>query len=947
MPIGLLTNRRELRLVYAPHGESSGHISFRVDDMATVGGRPILDAFLMLLSATRFFGVAEAYALPALLAESRKRQANVTTELAEQVFEALAILLRGFESAAERDGDRLLDDALKRDGDHLYKGLLTVLLRLVFILFAEDRGLLPTENRFYAENLSLLALYDRLREDAGAYPDSMSRRFGAWGQLLSLFRAIYLGAKHGELSLPARQGTLFDPHAYAFLEGWGPAGGAPISLAEHRAAVKVPTVDDETVFRVLDKLIVFEGQRLSYRALDVEQIGSVYEALMGYHVIRVPSPAVCMRPEGIWLTVEEVLGVAPAQRAKWLKETIGLTAAQAERLASALRSAKGPDAALEELGELAKGGTRSDRALARARAGQLVLQPGAERRRTSSHYTPRSLSAPIVEKTLAPLLACMGTEPASDRILDLKICDPAMGSGAFLVEACRYLADQVVAAWTREKEADGGITRLAAIAAKHGDPLRYARRLVAQRCLYGVDKNDAAVELAKLSLWLVTLARDLPFTFLDHALRHGDSLVGLDFEQIRHFHWKPQQQLTLASKVLDEALGEAIAIREKILDLADDGSEAGHREKKGLLDDARDACDRARLLGDLVVGAFFAGETDRERERERLRRLDMAERWIAGDGSVEAELRQLQAEVRERVPVFHWMLEYPEIFHAEREDPLDDGRANRVAMMDAFMGNPPFLSGKRISTVTSPAYANWLSAEHDTGRNVDLSGHFFRKTFRLLGASGTLGLIATKTISEGENRRGSLQSLIADGARIYAAETSFPWPGEAAVFVSVIHVAAGKPKQLAGSTLNGEPATSINSALESRTERPDPRPLPSNAELCFTGCFIRGEGFYLEPSEADRLLRIEQAVTRRIIGGDELNNSHRPMGRSIVDFGERSLEDASRYSEAMKLVRSRVKEERLSLPDNPSNLSHKRKWWLFANARGGTRSPGSRPRGHT
>ena len=119
---------------------------------------PILDAFVMLLSANRFFGVADdeniKRTLPGILAESRKRQANVTNELADQVFEALQILLRGFEAAAERDGRDLLDDALAREGDHLYKGLLTVLLRLVFVLYAEDRGLLPVEHPFYAEHLS-------------------------------------------------------------------------------------------------------------------------------------------------------------------------------------------------------------------------------------------------------------------------------------------------------------------------------------------------------------------------------------------------------------------------------------------------------------------------------------------------------------------------------------------------------------------------------------------------------------------------------------------------------------------------------------------------------------------------------------------------------------------------------------------------------------------------
>ncbi len=263
VPIGLLTNREVVRLVYAPHGESSGAITFRLDDMASVGGRPILDAFVMLLSANRFFGVSEDRALPALLAESRKRQANVTNELADQVFEALQWLLRGFASAAERDGRDLLNDALAREGNHLYQGLLTVLLRLVFVLYSEDRSLLPVEHPLYAAHFSLLGLFDQLQSDQGAYPDSMSRRFGAWGRIVALFRAVFLGLSHGDLKMPPRRGSLFDPHVYPFLEGWGPAGSAPIVQAEDRANAKVPTLDDETVFRVLEKLILLDGQRLS------------------------------------------------------------------------------------------------------------------------------------------------------------------------------------------------------------------------------------------------------------------------------------------------------------------------------------------------------------------------------------------------------------------------------------------------------------------------------------------------------------------------------------------------------------------------------------------------------------------------------------------------------------------------------------------------------------
>jgi len=230
VPIGLLTNREVMRLVYAPHGESSGAITFRFDDMVSVGGRPILDAFVMLLSANRFFGIADdeniKRTLPGILAESRKRQANVTNDLADQVFEALQILLRGFEAAAERDGRDLLDEALARGGDHLYKGLLTVLLRLVFLLYAEDRSLLPVEHPLYAEHLSVLSLFGQLQADHGAYPDSMSRRFGAWGRLVTLFRAVFLGVSQGDLTMPPRHGTLFNPHEYPFLEGGRKPSGA-------------------------------------------------------------------------------------------------------------------------------------------------------------------------------------------------------------------------------------------------------------------------------------------------------------------------------------------------------------------------------------------------------------------------------------------------------------------------------------------------------------------------------------------------------------------------------------------------------------------------------------------------------------------------------------------------------------------------------------------------
>jgi len=913
VPIGLLTNRRELRLLYAPHGESSGSLTFRLDDMASVGGRPLLDAFVMLLSAQRFFAVARERQLPALLADSRRRQANVTNELAEQVFQAVEILLHGFAAAAERDGSTLLDEAARREDDHLYGGLLTVLLRLVVLLYAEDKGMLPVEHPFFQEHLSLFGLFEQLQRDEGLHPDSMDRRFGAWDRLLALFRAVYSGVRHGELHLPPRRGELFDPEVYPFLEGWGPAGGAPFD-PEGRAAVRVPSIDDGTVCAVLRQLVFLGGQRLSYSALDVEQIGSVYERLMGYHVQRTFHAAVCLRPERVWVTAEDVQAQAPARRAKWLQEETGLAKAQAEKLAAAVQAAASPEEVLAALE------TMRVKHAQRARPGQLVIQPGEERRRTSSHYTPKSLTGPIVRRTLEPLLAAMGPEPPSELILSLRVCDPAMGSGAFLVEACRFLADQLVAAWTREGRAE-------LVASPHEDVNLHARRLVAQTCLYGVDKNRLAAGLAKISLWLETMARDLPFTFLDHALRWGDSLVGLTFEQIRGFHWQPEAQLDFAAKELDSALDEAIVERRKIQELAEDPSPEAQKQKEWLLRDAEDALARVRLIADLIVGAFFSAEKDKERKKELGRRLQLVTEWLQGGArDIPEELLEMQVAIRARIPVFHWMIEFPEVFYAERPDPLDGGRMNGAAWMDAFVGNPPFLGQDLINKSLGGSYSNWLHCTHaGTQGKTDLSAHFFRRAGHLLGRCGSIGLIATNTIAQGDTRVSGLKWLVDEGFVIFDAIPTLLWPGEAAVAVSVIHLAKELPRL----------ESMFDSRLQPGPERADPVKLKSNSSLSYMGSMILGMGFVVTPEERSELLAREPRNAERIfpfLGGEEVNSSPtQAASRYIIDFGDLSLEVAETWPDLLRIVQERVRPYR----EGVNRPAHRKYWWHFGDKRPG------------
>jgi hypothetical protein len=238
-----------------------------------------------------------------------------------------------------------------------------------------------------------------------------------------------------------------------------------------------------------------------------------------------------------------------------------------------------------------------------ASPGTPLLQPTDERRRTGSHYTPRSLTNPIVQHALAPAFARLGDDAGPEAVLDLKVCDPAMGSGAFLVEACRALGERLVQAWARWPE-----TR-STIPADEDEHL-HARRLVAQRCLYGVDKNPRAVDLARLSLWLATLARDHEFTFLDHALKCGDSLVGLTTAQIAATHWDTSKPPTFVGKLVGDHLKAAEEGRAQIRDHADGATEA---ELRPLLKAADAKLEVARLIGDGVVSAFFHADKPKER----------------------------------------------------------------------------------------------------------------------------------------------------------------------------------------------------------------------------------------------------------------------------------------------------------------------------------------------
>ena len=395
----------------------------------------------LLLGQTRLLSVPRPKRLTALLEDSRKYQNEVSERLAEQVLHSLYELLRGFQAAHDTSKGELLREPLAENPDEVYRGLLTVVLRLVFLLYAEERDMLPQDETFLGA-YSLAGLYERLREDAALHPDTMDQRFGGYAQLLALFRMVHDGARAGAMRLPPRHGALFDPDRYRFLEGRGAGGARQID-----ERIDPPLVPDGTIYRVLEKLIVLDGERISYRALDVEHVGSVYETMMGFRLetaegLTVAIKAAKKQGAPAAVNLNRLLDQPPATRAKWLQDRTD------RKLTDRLRRAAGDAGTMEALHAALDPVIDRNATPDLVPGGAMVLQPSEERRRSGSHYTPRELTEPIVRTALAPIFDRLRAEGGGplrpEQILDLKVCDPAMGSGAFLVEACRQLGDALV-----------------------------------------------------------------------------------------------------------------------------------------------------------------------------------------------------------------------------------------------------------------------------------------------------------------------------------------------------------------------------------------------------------------------------------------------------------------------------------------------------------------------
>ncbi len=965
--LGIVTDGQRIVLVWVPSAGAGGHATWDTSLFLESRERGLLQSFTSLLRASRFFAVQEDAQIEALFEASEKFQSEVTSQLGFQVRQAVELLVDAISKAnLERDSKLLAGIPPKR----VYEAAATVMMRLVFLLYAEERDLLPLSEPLYADYYAASTLREQLDEQAAIEGDEpLERRSAAWNRLLATFRVIYAGLNHDRLRLPPYGGRLFDPDRFPFLEGrtekqkWNDAASTPLF------------VDDLTVRAILEAIQTLpirengsrERRKLSFRSLDVEQIGHVYEGLLDHGVERV---------DDVYLGLvgksgdEAEIPLADVESAatKGRKHVIAFLAEKTKRsegaiekmLAASQDVVSGKDA---EMLRLLNTACDNKRDLATRvgpfvyalrkdlhglpvifNTGSLVVKQTRARRDSGTEYTPRELAEEMVQYELEPLVYSPGprdgVEPdkwklrSSKELLDLKICDPAVGSGAFLVSACRYLADRIVEAWIAKEPQLENTSR--------DDLTLDARRAVVDRCLYGVDRDSMAVEMAKLSLWLITMARERPFSFLDHSIREGDSLLGItSLEQVLYAHINPaigkaiNEALLFNVAAVAKPIVERAATLRRQLESLPNISVRDAEAKQRLNDEASEMLDAVNVVADMVVGTALSTSTQSEKQRDAAFRsvalkIQGALQHSNGEKNLNGSLEPLRSLAQQFLNsgakngsppriTMHWPLAFPEVFEREERG------------FDALIGNPPFMGGKKISGAFGTDFREYLVSTLADGRkgHADLVGYFF---LRGADIGKNLAFLAADTIAQGDTREIALDEISARGWRIVRAVKSRPWPGVAGVHIAQVW-AASEPG-LQRKNLDGVTVADISTYLaESRRVEGKPVRLAANSGIAYNGMYALGTGFLLEPEDAQALIARNSSnadvLFPYLTAEDICSRPDGSASRWIINFHDWSLERAETYKECMKIVRERVKPQR----DNIKDAYGKQYWWRLMRTR--------------
>src|SRR5215203_4986134 len=568
-----------------------------------------------------------------ILKESEDYARSVGNSLKRQVYEALRHVAQGFldypENALEPAPETLRE---------IYDNSLIMLYRMLFVLYAESRDLLPVhESEMYHDTYSLHAIKHDVAHRRALLPTSAT----LWPKLRELFRLINKGSP--PLKVATFDGGLFDPARHPFLER--------------------NTVGDGHLQRAIDNLSRVDGQFVDYRDLAERHLGTIYEGLLEYHLQALPEPE-----EG-W-TVD-------------------------------------------------------------------LLNDRGERKESGSYYTPDFVVKYIVDKTVGPVLeeAIAGKETDEEKVeavLALNVLDPSMGSGHFLVEATERIARFLVGLNVAPDNVEGdGEAELA-----------YWKRRVVQSCVYGVELNPLAVDLAKLSLWLATVAKDRPLSFLDHHLRCGNSLVGARISDLHPADTRKKRrkkerddadQLTMTSdpvfrNSITTAVGSMWDIEESPAETVEEV-----KEQERIYERLRENLTRRYArLADLATATHFGVEVDRTH-------WEALADYIAGRIAYVPQQFQRwldeSAEIADEHRFFHWELEFPEIFF-NRQGRRKGGEAG----FDAVVGNPPYLRQEALGPIKSYYAETYPETYHGA---ADLYVYFYEQGLRQLRRGGRMSYIVT------------------------------------------------------------------------------------------------------------------------------------------------------------------------------------------------------------
>lgn len=962
--LGLATDGRWWVLVWAPKGGVTTTAVFDASLWTDSAERDVLRAFYSLLNRRRFFGVPDEERLAKLLAQSMDSQEEVTEALGVQVRQAVELLVAAIGRADTRARERGGRDLSGVSAHDVYRGSVSVMMRVVFLLFAEERGLLPSDNDLYARAYSAGGLYQELHEQAReGTEDDLERTTAAWHRLLALFNAVYGGVDHPRLKMHPLDGSLFNPETFPWM---------PLDI------------DDRTVLHML-KAVQYvrvgrgksaELRKLSFRALDVEQIGYVYEGLLSFDGFRAEDLVVgLVGKEGAEAEVQlsdleelaarhtDVEELATELAAKYKDSKIGTKGQLTKRL-TPMDRAEQEEARKKLRGVLPREDELVERLLPFfgiirldlrglplvIRSGELYVTDSSLRKNTGTHYTPRFLAEEVVEGALEPLVYEPGPLQTADtsewklkssqEILALKVADIAVGSAAFLVAAARYLGARLIEAWVREgDERVAGYTPPEdGLRADDDKVVIEARRQVIEHSLYGVDINPMAVEMAKLSLWLVSMDPERPFTFLDDRLVPGDSLLGItSLEQLEYMHMDPKKGRKIHERGLvdftagvRDLVGRVAESRRELAKI-DGTTMEGLNRKRSVLGDAEVETSRVRLLADLVSGAALAsaGKGDREARDTTLFAADLARRLETAEPEARLKSKEwlgtdLPNGAFDRKPL-HWPLVFPEAFEK--------------GGFDAAIGNPPFLGGKKISTPLGSSYREFLVSEiaKKAKGNADLASYFLLQSHNILNQRGQAGLIATNTLAQGDTREVGLDQLVRRGTTIRQAMKTKPWPSKsAALEYCAIWSSLAKTGKNSTFILNGQPAPGITSSLEVQSRAQGiPHRLYANKERGFQGSILLGMGFTLEPESAQKLISQDSKNANILfpyLNGQDLNQ--RPdaaASRWVINFHDWPEEEAATYEKCYLQVRKLVKPER----ETKSKEIKEHPWWMYWRRRKG------------